>query len=171
MKTLIVYASKHGSAKKCCKILSEKIKGEVTLVNILKETSPDLITFDNIIVGGSIYIGKVQKEISEFCSKHLSALLSKKVGLFICCMNNKEIENQFNNSFPQELLNKAVIKESFGGEFIFKDMNFFERTITKMISKTLSKKDTSIPKLDPKKDLSLILQENIDKFAQVMNNI
>lgn len=170
MKTLIVYASKHGSAKKCSKILSEKIKGEVTLVNILKETMPDLITFDNIIVGGSIYVGKVQKEISEFCSKNLNTLLDKKVGLFICCMNKKEIESQFNNSFPQELLNKAVTKESFGGEFIFKDMNFFERTITKIISKALSKEDPSIPKLDAKKDISLISQDNIDKFAQVINN-
>lgn len=34
MKTMIVYATKHGFAEKCSKLLKDKLSGEVITVNI-----------------------------------------------------------------------------------------------------------------------------------------
>lgn len=170
MRTLIVYTSKHGSTEKCVGILKSKLKGEVTSLDIKKDTIKNIEGFDNIIIGGSVYVGKIQKEVSDFCSNNLSLLLKKKVGLFMCCMNKKEIESAFNASFPKDLLESAAVKETFGGEFNFKDMNFFEKTITKVISKVLAKEDPSIKKLDTKNDISLIEYNNIDKFVKSINN-
>jgi hypothetical protein len=39
--------------------------------------------FDKVVNGDSIYISKIQKEVTEFCSSNLNALKEKKVGLFI----------------------------------------------------------------------------------------
>ena len=157
MKTLIIYASKYGCTEKCINLLKDKLHGEVEIVDIKKESIPEITLFDNIIVGGSIYIGRIQKEISQFCLNNISMLEKKNLGFFICCMNENEIaEKQINTSFPGVLLKNAVATGWFGGEFTFKKMNFLEKLIIKKISKT-------------NKDSSKVLQGNIDKFAQLIN--
>ncbi|MDR3594948.1 flavodoxin domain-containing protein [Clostridium sp.] len=157
MKTLIVYGTKHGSAEKCCKLLKNKISGEVITINIKIENVPDLSTFDNVIIGGSIYAGQIQKEIKNFCLKNIETLKSKRVGLFICGLSGDKFEEQLNNAFPKELASCAIAKEFFGGEFIFKNANFLEKFIMKKIAKT-------------DKDSSNLLEENISKLAKSMGN-
>jgi len=166
MSTLIVYATKHGSAEDCAKILGEKLQGKVDLYNIKKDMVSDLSQYDKIIIGGSIYVGKVQKEISEFCIKNSNELQKKKLGFFICCMNNKNAEDQLKNSFPEELISKAVAKKSFGGEFRFKKMNFMERFIIKKVAKS----DENLPSVDTNKDISQISEDSITEFANLINN-
>lgn len=156
MKTLIIYATKHGSAESCSKLLKGKLNGETVVVNIKKDAIPDLSGFDNVIMGGSIYVGKIQKELTNFCSKNLEELKKKKLGLFICCMNKDNTEVQLNTSFPQELLNSAVSKECFGGEFRLSHMNILERFIVKVISKT-------------DKEVSMLSEESITRLAQLLN--
>lgn len=167
MNMLIVYATKYGCTEKCAVILSEKLTGKVDLCNLKMVKNIDLSKYDKVIIGGSIYIGKIQKEVSEFCAKNLDILKEKKIGLFICCMRNGKIaETQLNSSFPKELLSNAVARESFGGEFIFKKMNFMERFIVKMVTK----RDKSFTVLDTSKDMSTISEVSINRFAQLMNN-
>jgi len=159
MKTLIIYASKYGTTEKCGNLLRDKLHNEVEIVNIKKESIPEINTFDNIIVGGSIYMGKIQKEVYKFCLKNANVLKNKNLGFFICCMSENEAAGkQINSSFPEELLKDAVAIGCFGGEFKFKKMNFFERFIIKKISKT-------------SEDSSKLLQESINEFAQLMNNV
>ncbi|MCM1989381.1 flavodoxin domain-containing protein [Oceanirhabdus seepicola] len=157
MKTLIVYATKYGCTEKCVKILSEKINGKVDLYDLKGKSELNITQYERIIIGGSIYIGKIRKEVSEFCLENLNVLKDKKVGLFICCMGEGDaVEKQLKESFPQDLIENTVVIESFGGEFIFKKMNFLERLIVKKVSK-----------ID--KDVSNILEERIDNFAQLIN--
>ena len=158
MKTLIVYGTKHGTTEKCSDFLKDKVRGEVVTINIKKENMPDITEFNNIVIGGSIYMGQIQKEVKNFCMENINALKEKRVGLFICGLNEKNVESQLNNAFPKELLTNAVAKECFGGEFIFKNMNFFERFIVKKVAKT-------------HKDISKISEENINKFVQLINKI
>lgn len=159
MKTLIIYGTKYGSVEKCSEMLKNKLNGEVTVVNIKKDKLPSMNSFDNVIIGGSIYAGNIQKEIKEFCLKNIVELKEKKLGLFICGMSEGEAgEKQMNNSFPEELLKRAIIKKCFGGEFIFNKMNFIERFIIKKMSKS-------------DKDKSTISKEKINEFVQIINSI
>jgi len=156
MKILILYGTKHGCTEKCAKILSEKLTEKVDLYNLKERKDIDISQYDKVIIGGSIYIGKIRKEVSDFCLQNLNVLKEKSVGLFICCMGEGEaVEKQLNEAFPKELIENAVAKESFGGEFIFKKMNFFERLIVKKVSK-----------ID--KDVSNICDERIDDFVKAM---
>lgn len=157
MKTLIAYATKHGSTEKCALLLSQKLNGEVDLYNLKQDKAYKLEEYDNIIIGGSIYIGQIQKEVKEFCIKYLPVLKDKKIGIFICCMNKGEdAAKQIESSFSQELLSKASVKEVFGGEFEFKKMSFFERFIIKKVAKTTE-------------DASSLSKESINKFVELMN--
>ncbi|ACO86181.1 flavodoxin [Clostridium botulinum] len=157
MKTLIVYGTKHGTTEKCSKLLKNKLSGEVVIINIKKENMPDITAFNNIIIGGSIYMGQIQKEVKNFSRENINVLKEKRVGVFICGLNEKDIEAQLNNAFPEELLTNAVAKECFGGECILKNMDFFERFIMKKVGK-----------ID--KDTSKISEENINKFIQLIND-
>jgi len=171
MNTLIIYASKHGSAEKCSRMLSVKLTGKVDVYNLKAGNIPELAQYDKVIIGGSIYAGRIQKEVTEFCSKNLSNLKNKKIGLFICCIVEKNAEAQLQSSFPQELLQSSACKISFGGELKFSEMGFMEKTLTKMVTSMLSKNDKNLPAIDTKKDMSQISEENIDKFAAIMNNV
>ncbi len=159
MSTLIAYATKHGCVEKCARMLSEKIEGKVVLSNLKEEKDIDLSQYDKIIIGGSIYVGKIRKEVTEFCSKNLDELMEKKTGLFICGMQEEGVvEKELQDSFPKELYESAVTKEVFGGEFIFKKMNFMERFIIKKVSKV-------------DQDLSRISEKKIAQFAELMNKV
>ncbi|QGU96633.1 flavodoxin [Clostridium bovifaecis] len=166
MKTLIVYGSRHGCAEKCSKVLKSKLDGEVTILHAKKGQIFDISPFDKIIIGGSIYAGRIQKEIAEFCNVNLKELKKKKIGLFICCMNKDNADTQLNSSYPPELLNMAVAKDNFGGEFLFEKMSVFERFIVKMATKS----NKGILQMDGKKNISIILDENIVNFAHLINN-
>lgn len=159
MNTLIVYASKYGCTEKCAELLSKELNGEVDIIDLKKVMDIDISKYEKVIIGGSIYIGKIQKEITEFCSKNLDKLREKRIGLFICGMQEGDtINTELNKNFNPVLIKIADAKECFGGEFIFDKMNFIDKFIVKKVSKvTLNK--------------SNILEENILKFAQTMNYI
>lgn len=79
MKTLIIYGSNHGCAKKCAELLEENLKGEVDIVDIRKDITLDLNNYDKVVIGGSIYMGKIQKEIEEVCESYCDNLKEKKI--------------------------------------------------------------------------------------------
>ncbi|CUO23470.1 flavodoxin domain-containing protein [Clostridium sp. NSJ-49] len=171
MKTLIIYGSNHGCAKKCAELLEENLKGEVDIVDIRKDITLDLNNYDKVVIGGSIYMGKIQKEIEEVCESYCDNLKEKKLGLFICCMNEENVEKQIKDNFPEKLILSAKVQGYFGGAFNFKDMNFFERFIIRKVFKSLANTNDKFKGIDMKKFVDMIERENIENFAKAMNEI
>lgn len=158
MSTLIAYASKHGCTERCAEKLAQGFGEKVELYNLKSGKSIDISQYDKVIIGSSVYIGKVNKEATEFCTKNLGELGSKKVGLFICgSQEGDALKQELEVAFPQELQSNAIAVECFGGEFTFSKMGFMEKTIVKVISKT-------------NKDTSNIKEDKINDFMQVMKN-
>ena len=156
-KVLIAYASKHGCAEECAKTLAGKMNEGADLWNLKEKNQIDLNAYDKIILGGSIYAGRIQKEVKDFYSKNENILKGKKLGLFICGTSEGEAaKKQVDASYPQELLNSALVKESFGGKIVLSKMNFMEKKIIKMVAKVES-------------DMTNVSESRIDQFAQVIN--
>lgn len=157
MKTIIAYASKYGCTKNCAEKLAAKLQGECELFDLKENKAPDLSAFDKVIIGSSIYAGNARKEAKEFCTGNLTTLKNKKLGFFICgSQTGAALTQELDAAYPAELMEKAIVKECFGGEFHFGKMNFAEKTIVKLIAKTT-------------KDTSTISEQKIDAFAQQMN--
>lgn len=156
MKTIIIYASTYGYAKDCAITLSNQFTGEVLLVNIATDTIPLVEQFDNVVIGGSIYMGQISKKIKTFCTSNIDLLKDKRVGLFICCGLPENLETYIKNSFPEELIKKAISIESFGGELRLEKMKFAHKMLTKLMQKSAIKEG---------KPLSKQLPENITKLA------
>ena len=156
MKTLIVYASKYGCTADCAKYLQTKLSDDVTLVDIEKTAkSVELSSFDTVIIGGSVYISKVSKKLRAFCDSNLDTLLSKKIGIFLCCALTDQSDEFLKTNFPATLLDHAVTTGIFGSEARLDKMSFLNKTIIK----TVTKGDFSSFKIS---------HDNIDKFIQQM---
>jgi menaquinone-dependent protoporphyrinogen oxidase len=136
LSILIIYTTKHGTVEKSVNLLREKFSN-VNTVNVLKDKVPGLSDYSTVIIGGSIYMGRVQKELKSYLETHLETLLSKKVGLFLCAGHPDQsvIAEEFNQAFPQSLIDQAVAKEVFGYELDFAKMNMLERFIIKKVHK------------------------------------
>jgi menaquinone-dependent protoporphyrinogen oxidase len=155
MKTLIVYMTHHGTTRKVVERLLSLMGEHATSVNLDENHEPDIQSYECIIVGGSIHIGKIQGRVKNFCETHKTELLNKKLGLFLCFMNKDMAQQEFENAFSPELRTHATAHGLFGGELLFEKMNFLERFMTRMIAKE-------------NKSRSAIDYEAIEKFAKSM---
>ncbi|MDD3306760.1 MAG: flavodoxin domain-containing protein [Acetobacterium sp.] len=162
MKTMILYASTYGFTRDCAQKLKQNLNGETILIDINKDPIPALDNFDTVLIGGSIYIGQIQKKIKKYCLSHLDELKNKKLGFFISCGSAETVDTYFKNSFPEILLEKALSIQNFGGEMRPDQMNFFHKFISNMVDKSADKQ--AAPPMKP-------LPENIIQMSNVMNNL
>lgn len=156
MKTLIIYASKTGTTEKCAKEINRQLK-DSKMVNILNQDE-DINKYDLIIVGTPIRMGMIDKKVRKFLVSNIETLKSKKVAYFICCGFNKNWKSYYEQNIPKDLLNCAIIYDTFGGEMDIKKQKGFDKFITKMVSKNI----------DKSKEIK-ILNENINRFIKELN--
>ena len=134
MKSLVVYCSSHGTTGKAAKLLGVSLDGEVEVIDLNKKKAPDINIYDSVIIGGSIHAGNIQRKVKHFMQKNHEILLTKKLGLFLCCYREgDEAKAQFEAAYPQDLREHAKSEGLFGGEFIFSKMNFLSRKIVNKI--------------------------------------
>lgn len=141
IRTLIVYATRHGHTAEYARQLLGILNGNVDLCYIdEREVMPDLDVYDTIVIGGSIKFGKINESISQFCINNLEQLKTKRLGLFISCFfeDTKALE-QLNRSFPKELLDIAVVADYFNGEILMSQLKPWERFIAKIVLKAEEK--------------------------------
>lgn len=156
MKTLILYYSKYGTTEKCAKMLADKIEGGADIVGYKQRKSADLDKYGMIIIGAPVYMGMLKK-MKSFCEKNLQKLLTKKIGLFICHMDNDTpMDEKISGYFPQELIDHATSVMGFGGAYNTESMGKFDRYIYEKVAKESGEKD-------------LFRYEAIDDFAAAMN--
>ena len=159
MSTLIVFKSKYGTTEKSAQLLAGALKDDsIKVVDLKNKKFPDITGFDTVIIGGSIRMGIVHERVRKFCDKNMESLLTKKIGLFICCMQEDKKLEEFNNSYPEILRNHSTANGFFGGEFLFEKMNFIERLIVKKVAGV-------------KQTVSKIDQEAIKEFAHRIQRI
>ena len=109
MKIGIFYASKYGTTDAAVEILKEGLEKASLAVEVheIEKYHTDLSAlgpYDCILIGGSIYMGKLQKTVKDFCEKNKALLLKNKLGLFLCCGSADDYEEQLSNNFSDDFL-------------------------------------------------------------------
>jgi len=141
MKTAIIFKTKHGTTEKVAYMLAKDLSSdgsEVRVIDLAKTRQPHLVSYERIIIGGSIHVGKIQREIRTFCERHTDVLRTKKLGLYICCMetDDQKRQKEFEDAFPENLKKHASAKAIMGGEFLLEKMNFIERLVVRKVAHT-----------------------------------
>ncbi|MCL2427194.1 MAG: flavodoxin domain-containing protein [Oscillospiraceae bacterium] len=140
MKTIILYATKHGATAEIAQRIVDKI-GDAILHD-LKQPTPDLTEYDCIIIGSAIYAGAFRKEAKAFLSQSSDILKAKKLAIFASGMSKGESDKIFTENVPTELLQAAKAAMLLGGVFDPKKANFAERLIMKVVTKQSGYVDT-----------------------------
>lgn len=158
MKNIIIYSTKYGFVEKCIDILKYKLKSKTDILNIASKRYPDLNEYEWIILGSSIYAGRIQKDLNQYIEKNIKMLLTKKTALFICSgAEGEKADKYLKDSFPGALYDCAISKEVFGGEFKLEKLTFLERFVIERI-------------IGIKEDFTRINEKNINNMALVINN-
>jgi len=140
MKTIILYATKHGATAEIAQRIADKI-GDATLHD-LKQPTPDLAEYDCVIIGSAVYAGAFRKEAKAFLAQSSNILKTKKLALFASGMSKGESDKVFTENIPTELLQEAKATMLLGGVFDPKKANFAERLIMKVVTKQSGYVDT-----------------------------
>jgi len=154
MKTIILYATKHGATEEIAKRIAARIDGAIAF-DLKQGSVPALEGFDCVIVGSAIYAGTFRKEAKSFLAENSDVLCKKRLGLFISGMSESESDEAFKANIPEEVVQAAVLTKTLGGAFDPKRANFFERLIMKAVAKQSGYVDK-------------INDEKIDAFAEAM---
>ena len=135
MKGIIIYATKYGCTEKAVKLLQSKIPEEIKTVNVAREKAPDLSLFDTVILGGPIYIGKMHEALSAYMQQNLEVLKRKRLALFVCAGEQDPalMEKQLASAFPEELYNRAIMREVFGGELYWDKLDLMTKLILRVV--------------------------------------
>jgi menaquinone-dependent protoporphyrinogen oxidase len=158
MKTLIIYASNHGTTTTVAKRIAEAIGSSGTsLLEVKQVKKTDWNTYDVILLGSSIHAGNNQRAMKSFVKKNMTELLQKRIGLFLCCMRQDELDVQMQQAYPETLRKHAFSYRWMGGEYKIERMN--------LIEKFLLKKIVGVTESE-----SHLNQENIDNFIQEIKN-
>jgi menaquinone-dependent protoporphyrinogen oxidase len=156
---LIAYRSKYGTAAACARDLAGRIGAETRLVDLRRMRRIPIADFRVIIIGGSIYGGRIQREVTAFCDREREALLAKRVGLYICCLYRGEhAEAQLRDAFPEWLSAHAFSRAWLGGELHFRRLNPFDRLLVRGL-------------VDKREDISLIRGDAVRELADTVNSI
>jgi len=155
MKILIAYATRFGTTEKCAGMLAELLrenKYDVELADLKKDKKVKLENYDLVVVGGSFLIARMNAFVKKFVKRNLITLLNKKIAIFMCGAD-ENWEDEIKKGFPEELLDKAVVKGYFGYEMNWDKMNTMFRNMMQKASKTTE-------------PVSKINTGNIKKFAE-----
>ena len=156
-KTLIIYATKYGTTETCATLLQKQLKDGADLHNLAQQPKVNLDAYDTVVLGGAVYAGRANGKLRRFCSANEQALLTKRLGLFLCMMEEGEgAVKQLQQTYSQALRDKAVVMDYFGGEFLFSKMGWVARKIIKMMSKG-------------DEDVHNIREDAIKAFGEVLN--
>ena len=141
MKTIIIYATKHGAAGEIAQRIADKMDG-TAVHNLKKGSAPSLEDFDCVIIGTSLYAGMIRGEVKAFLSQNAGALQGKKLGLFLSGLDAGEEKINFDRNFPPEILKNAKAAGFFGGIFDPKKAGLVERLVMKVVAKKSAYENT-----------------------------
>lgn len=116
MKVLIVYATKNGVSKKACEMLRDNLNNfcEVDLFDI-KDAPPSPDSYDVAVVGGSIRMARLNKDLKKYIKAHAEVLSNMQSAAFICCGLTNDFEDYVVTEIPKSIRFSLGI-ECFGGE-------------------------------------------------------
>ncbi|MBF4692366.1 flavodoxin domain-containing protein [Fusibacter ferrireducens] len=160
MSTLILYTSTYGLTERMAKKLGEQIEDKVECLNLMQNRNVDLTQYDKLIIGASIYMGQIQKEMKQFCEANEAEMIKHPIFIFLCCGIEANVGTYLEHAFPKAIIEHSRVRVSFGGELDLNKMKFLHRTITKMMIKNSEKTGQLLP--NPK-------YEAIEGLAKIIN--
>jgi menaquinone-dependent protoporphyrinogen oxidase len=134
MRAILIYTTKHGTTLKVANTILHSSKHNISLNNLKKNSNPNLENYELVIIGSSLHAGSISRKMKKYLKHNENILLSKKLAIYLCGMQEAKTEEQFSANFSEKLRNHSFATTFVGGEFLFEKMNFVQKSIIKKIS-------------------------------------
>lgn len=154
-KVLVCYGTRHGSAGEIAENIGEILRNRgatVEVVNLKTGKVKDLESYDLVVIGSGIQMGKWTKEPLKFLKKNREILSRKKVALFVSCLSaakpetcNQARRNYLDNisaEFPEI---EPIYMGLFGGLIDSSRGNFMTKTIMQALVKSYIEEGEEVP--------------------------
>jgi menaquinone-dependent protoporphyrinogen oxidase len=160
MKTLIAYATKHGTAREVAYRLADSANGAVTVYDVAdrKEKQPNIADYDIVVLGSSVYAGKFPKQMGRFILGNIDAIAQKKLAMFLVGAMKESGTKGLAEAMPERLRDKILKAEKFGGAFRWKRLSTFERFIVSNVMKV-------------REDYSNVDWDRVEGFARELSSL
>ena len=159
MKVLIAYRTRYGTTESCARRIGQLLSAEVVLHDLRAPGTPALEGFGAVLIGGSIYGGRVQREVSSFCERQQQRLSAVPVGLFICCFfEGEKGMAELNAAFPPWLTAHAFSRELLGGALRLDRLTVPDRLLVRCLMR-------------PPRDVSSVREEAIERLAAAVTGL
>lgn len=134
MKGLIIYKGKYGATRQYAEWLGAELRLPVMTTG---EMTPEILNrYDYIVIGGSVYVGKLQ--VRDWLKRFTPVLQNKKIFCFIVCatpMNKQDKLREIsrNNISPALCSDKHI--HFLPGRLVKEHLSMFDRFVLKMGAK------------------------------------
>lgn len=131
MKTVIVYKGKYGATRQYAWWAGEELGCPVLTADEVQEK--DIAEADSVILGTSVYIGKLQ--ITKWLKKYASLLRNKKLFLFLVAGTppdqKEKLDAYIRAGVPEEVRQQCEIFY-LPGRLVMKKLSWFDRFMLNM---------------------------------------
>ncbi len=159
MRTLILYATKTGTAKKCAALLCARLGAENADMQNLADGAPDLSAYDTLVLGSYVRMGKIDRRMADFIARRKPEIMMMRLGVFTCNCFPDSAADAFGSNFPMDMIEHAICMDTFGGEMDMEKLHGTDRLLAKMVS-AAARND---PKFRPQ---TRLLPDNMANFAR-----
>jgi menaquinone-dependent protoporphyrinogen oxidase len=136
VRVLIAYRSRYGTAEECAGELRRRIHAATELADLRTAHRIEVSGFDAVIVGGSIYGGRIQRQVTDFCEGQREELEARPVALYLCCLHQGALaEAQLRDAFPGWLLERAFAAVLPGGALHQGRLSFLDRLLVRGVTR------------------------------------
>ena len=131
MKIAIIYSSKHGTTAKISNTIAELVgnKAQIELYDLTVVANVDVLAYDTILLGTSIYGGHPLPSMTNFCLRNEENLHKCRLFLFVCGKDNDKAQQEIESAYPASLLSHAEDSRFIEGEFLLYRMRLWERLL------------------------------------------
>ena len=170
MKVLVIYSTRGGVSKECAEMLTERIRSsfDVQIYNIEEEPpAPD--EFDVVVIGGSVRMAKINKNLKKYLKNHSTELNSKHTAIFLCCGFTESFDDYVSSQIPKQIIPSLGI-HCFGGELKPQKLKGMDKLIVKLIRSEIRGADFEAHE-DTRPPLPEIIPENIHRLADKIRGL
>ncbi len=133
MKTLILYATRHGSTAEAARRIAARMPNSD--VKNIKTDAFRLADYDRILIGSYIRMGMFDRKTRALLLKEIAVLREKTLGIFVCCCFTENAQTYFQNNVPPQLLETVQATAALGGELDRKKLHGMDKYVANMVLK------------------------------------
>ena len=169
MKILAVYTTKTGTVERCLDELGKNLpRADIVRANITSQACEySIADFDVIVIGSSIRMGKIHKNIKKYIEENMASLKKKKVALFLCLGFPELFDEYVIKNFSRDIRNSAIGISCFGGEMDLSRQTGSDKILMKIVRNEIMGGGNNG---QPREDMTLptINEGNISQLAEII---